>query len=1038
MSVSDKILRTFDRSKDGVKVDVLGRLFASSDQQGHQFVISIRDDGQPVDLTGATVSGVFVNANGDTVALPFATYGSIDAVNSAVTLTLADGCYVVKGHFDLYVNLTQSGETHAVYHGQGYITPATGSGSAIDPGTVISDVSTLIAQVGQAQKTMSQQISAIEAAGQEVIDSIPPTYDALSYQVNTINYALEEKLQYVSTFPARKLCKISKLSTAGVEKAKLDVDIIDSYDCCYMIDGSVAPSATRDYSWSEEVEGETVTHTIMRYLFTVSPLPDYHGAGTSGSTVTPAACLGAYIDNAMVINHPEQSTGKLFVGAHSTGLFLSVPADSGVPTAIADLRTYLAHNPVLVFYKSADVGTAVNLFCAVEAINNEELLTVKQTAFEFTSPLMWGNNYYQTDGNVTIAATRIGNIKPIFPLNFGLRVNLPEGWDGWVRYSETPVYGAPITSSATFGPGVVDIPYSEGKYAWLQFRHKVEGQEQAITVDEFLSAVSFEPVPVTLARLIGTQQENAYHPVRTHFIGDTVLLRGYSMNKPSRSHSSGYPTSNAHACCTVSAIPIETDERLEINVTALPNIVFGYRCQFYADEAMTVFKGQTSTSAYGASAMSDSNVVVGIADAHYVTISIFAYYAVEVDGTTVYTAATGSYLYDRVDFVWLDRIADSAPDVPDTSIVTLNHDRFEPIVNALRPNNEVGTNHNFAYKLQTQPLCLLHFSDIHSDAIALNRIIEFWKKYKAYPLSLRGYTDQTKMMIDDCICTGDLVASNMGSDWRYWSLNENAHGILLAIGNHDVLDANAEAISAWKAGETYIKPFYQNWNVSSTVTAQMENDSGETVTGYLTYYYKDYAERKIRLIVLNYMRSLSEQLTWLKAALAECSPNGAKSDYSVVIAVHGPPDTVGTFIEGNCNFNSLDREVTGQYLPDSWLAAVQTFIDGGGKFACWFGGHTHRDMILRGPVVESGTYPGDYSDQLFIIVDAANRDQSDSVSAHHRINGQRSEDLANLMIIDTVSHELKVIRIGANCDRHLRQQNYLCLDYSTGRIIAQS
>lgn len=165
MSVSDKILRTFDRSKDGVRVDVLGRLFASSDQKGHQFIITVLDNGLPVSLSGASVSGLFINANDEPVGLPFASYGAIDTANSTASITLPAGCYAVKGHFDLYINLTQGGETHAVYHGQGYITPATGSGSPIDPGTVITDIDTLITDVSQAQADIEAVEERIEELG---------------------------------------------------------------------------------------------------------------------------------------------------------------------------------------------------------------------------------------------------------------------------------------------------------------------------------------------------------------------------------------------------------------------------------------------------------------------------------------------------------------------------------------------------------------------------------------------------------------------------------------------------------------------------------------------------------------------------------------------------------------------------------------------------------------------------------------------------------------------------------------------------------
>ena len=66
----------------------------------------------------------------------------------------------------------------------------------------------------------------------------------------------------------------------------------------------------------------------------------------------------------------------------------------------------------------------------------------------------------------------------------------------------------------------------------------------------------------------------------------------------------------------------------------------------------------------------------------------------------------------------------------------------------------------WGYKNQLPLLTLLHFSDIHGDAVAMNRLCNFMEEYGEN--------------IDDCICTGDLLGSRWKSDFEFWGRDERA------------------------------------------------------------------------------------------------------------------------------------------------------------------------------------------------------------------------------------------------------------------------
>ena len=248
----------------------------------------------------------------------------------------------------------------------------------------------------------------------------------------------------------------------------------------------------------------------------------------------------------------------------------------------------------------------------------------------------------------------------------------------------------------------------------------------------------------------------------------------------------------------------------------------------------------------------------------------------------------------------------------------------------------------------------------------------------------------------------------------FWDFIEGSEKILTVIGNHDaVIDSSDwnNLISQSQRYETFIAPYASNWGAITT-----ENKS---------YYYKDYADGKLRLIVLDCMlknTDATEQNAWLVNVLSSAKSSG----YSVVIAEHYP---VSNARKIDCTFTNVIRDIQSyDVLDTSYQQTVQAFMDNGGDFVCYLAGHVHNDKIL---------YNADYPKQIFIMVDTSDYGiNAEYYSDTARQYGEKSQDLFNLVSIDTYAKLIKIIRIGADKDCLMRRKKILTLNYSNQSVIA--
>ena len=313
----------------------------------------------------------------------------------------------------------------------------------------------------------------------------------------------------------------------------------------------------------------------------------------------------------------------------------------------------------------------------------------------------------------------------------------------------------------------------------------------------------------------------------------------------------------------------------------------------------------------------------------------------------------------------------------------------------------------------TKNLMLGWFSDIHQGSKPLTRLLDY--------LGEKGYGKY----LDDIIQTGDicsdyLIAENgtLNSIQNYIS-NAGAQKVLNVIGNHDT----AKRIPApdyydWDgAGQLtvyneMIAPFVSAWGV-----VQPSNAS----TLGLNYYYKDYVASKIRLIVLDCMFYDDNQNMWLQETLEDAMNN----NYSVICASHYTPDEIvqdkeNPYCDIAFNFDNV--------LNLNAVYSVKSFIDNGGKFICWLGGHTHFDNWGVSKIDNRQT----------IILAACACDPNHSKGGVDREANTKSYDQFNVISFDVHYGYIQIFRIGCDYDRHLKHRGTMCYDYKNKKILSIS
>lgn len=292
-------------------------------------------------------------------------------------------------------------------------------------------------------------------------------------------------------------------------------------------------------------------------------------------------------------------------------------------------------------------------------------------------------------------------------------------------------------------------------------------------------------------------------------------------------------------------------------------------------------------------------------------------------------------------------------------------------------------------------LQFIHFSDIHSDINAWSRIVHYMREYADY--------------IKFAVMTGDYCAGAHDTWTDLYAYADNGK-MYNCVGNHDfITDATTQTTAA--AEDTYNKLFATSgmWGVNFPTGSN------------LMYYYKDFAECGIRLIVLDQFYWDDAEATWLQNTLA----NAKSNNLSVITASHWQSGTFENMLD--CSFNTFD-----DYTPHGQFSTINTpfepiitnFVASGGTHIVHLSGHWHHDMTgyttngILNTVVECATRHGEPWKNTV------------------RVPGTRTADCFNVVGVDVTNRLLKIIRIGNNTDGYLQPKNVLCINYEAKTVVS--
>lgn len=390
-----------------------------------------------------------------------------------------------------------------------------------------------------------------------------------------------------------------------------------------------------------------------------------------------------------------------------------------------------------------------------------------------------------------------------------------------------------------------------------------------------------------------------------------------------------------------------------------------------------------------------------------------AFYAFFADGTNSFIYSNNEYIFDK-DLVSLGLyVAEAGTYTISAKVVTLK-DRIialEDVTNTKKLESElrdlVKPNDSNGVGSGNEICNILYFSDIHSNESALQRIVEFKNEWSEY--------------INDILCGGDTLADQ----WKDAYIFDNVEGadkILVALGNHDNWDsANTEGdsiggrVQPTKVFNRYFKNGASNWGAIFPTTAAQVGQC---------YYYKDYPNSKLRLIVLDCMNWNEGQNGWFYENLFGAKDKG----YHVVVANHYAPSTNFNMIT-ECTFCSKYWDGLNEAINPQALQTLQAAIDNGLIFIAWLFGHFHTDVF--GNCV-------DYPMQYAVAIDKATNTGGWECDSMRWNKDKFTIDCFNIMSFDTTSGTMTIKRIGNNRDKYMRYKNYLTFDYINKKIIGNS
>lgn len=340
-------------------------------------------------------------------------------------------------------------------------------------------------------------------------------------------------------------------------------------------------------------------------------------------------------------------------------------------------------------------------------------------------------------------------------------------------------------------------------------------------------------------------------------------------------------------------------------------------------------------------------------------------------------------------------------------------------VNALKLNGSIPNIPTFG-----------HTSDVHGDA---KRFMQFL-----------DYCDY--IGVDAALVSGDFVSVTPAQSCQFINDIANEHNtmVLPCTGNHDCFGL----LTAQEQREQVVGYLMTKNNVT---TNPLDN--------YPTYFYKDIASKKIRIISLNtyegnregYNCNLTQQqCNWFIEALAS-----TPTDYGVIVMFHSPESQPekesgynGFYQDKLATTLSYQTGITGEPIKKivdafisktsatiaytSYYVAITvnpnfTNVNSGVEFIAYVTGHRHIDWI--------GTVAGTTNRQLMLNVTCTTicGTEKDPYGANlsdlPRDGVGSTQDAFNIYGIDRLNKAVRVVRIGSNINFEGKERKFLIIKY---------